>query len=38
MTKMYLFFYFVNIYVKNMLKIGIFCLVLFNHRHKQQLD
>ena len=37
MTKMYLFFYFVNIY-GNMLKIGIFCLVLFNHRHKQQLD
>ena len=37
MTKMYLFFYFVNIYI-NMLKIGIFCLVLFNHRHKQQLD
>ena len=37
MTKMYLFFYFVNIYVKHV-EDRDFCLVLFNHRHKQQLD
>ena len=37
MTKMYLFFYFVNIYVKHV-EDRDFLFSSPNHRHKQQLD